>query len=108
MKSIVGVVCLAEVGGATALAFSLTAGAFLVTSRVVRRGVVGLGAAALISYRYRAGRGVPRSRGRGRDEKRQSWFGPRRSGFGCGHAHGSVPAALAVLLAVEISFRLNS
>ncbi|MGY5034766.1 hypothetical protein ACWC9U_28725 [Streptomyces sp. 900116325] len=110
MTSIVGVVRLAEAGGATALAFSLTTGAFLVTSRVVRRGVVGLGAAALISYRHRAGGGVPRSRGRGRgaDEKRQSWFGPRRSGFGWGHAHGSVPAALAVVLAVEISFRLNS
>ncbi|WP_405669595.1 hypothetical protein OG612_40270 [Streptomyces sp. NBC_01527] len=108
MTSIVGVVCLAEAGGTTALAFSLTTGAFLMTSRVLRRGVVGLGAAALISYRHRAGRGVPRSRGRGGDEKRQTWYGPRRSGFGWCHAHGSVPAALAVLLAVEISFRLNS
>lgn len=33
---IVEVVCLAEAGVTTALAFSLTTGAFLVTSRVVR------------------------------------------------------------------------
>lgn len=101
---IVRVVCLAEAGVTTALAFSLTTGAFLVTSRVV-----GLGAAVFIRYRHRAGRDVPEPVAvMGGDEKGQSWFGPRRYDFGWGHVNDSVPAALAVVLAVKISFRLNS
>ncbi|MFB8272998.1 hypothetical protein ACFC96_41325 [Streptomyces sp. NPDC055955] len=81
---IVGIVCLAEAGVTVALAFSLPTGASLVTSRVIRWAVVGLGVAAALVYRAWVGRGRPRARSGGRAEGEQSWFGPKRHGIGWG------------------------
>ncbi|MGV9349639.1 hypothetical protein ACWDSD_33585 [Streptomyces spiralis] len=94
---IVGVVCLSEAAVTTALAFSLSTGAFLVTSRVIRWAVAALGVAAALLYRYRTGKGRPRPAGGsttagwaatddgpGRNANKAAWFGPRRHGFGWG------------------------
>ncbi|MGW0086971.1 VC0807 family protein [Streptomyces sp. NPDC003393] len=93
---IVGVVCLAEAAVTAALAFSLSTGAFLVTSRVVRWAVAALGVAAALLHRYRTARNRPQPAagraadgqttpdGNGRGGQDTAWFGPRRHGLGWG------------------------
>ncbi|MEU0602644.1 VC0807 family protein [Streptomyces sp. NPDC006393] len=116
---IVGVVCLAEAAVTAALAFSLSTGAFLVTSRVVRWAVAALGVAAALLYRYRTAKGRPRPAkgsataggqaaddGHGHSAPRTAWFGPRRHGFGWGprtwQARLVVLTAAGVLIALRL------
>ncbi|MEU5059944.1 MULTISPECIES: hypothetical protein [unclassified Streptomyces] len=81
---IVGFVCLVEAGVTAALALSLPTGAFLVTSRVIRWAVAGLGVTAALVYRAWAGRGRRNARSGGGAEGKQAWFGPKRHGIGWG------------------------
>ncbi|MEK0099071.1 VC0807 family protein [Streptomyces sp. A475] len=108
---IVGAVCLAEAGVTTALAFSLPTGAFLVTSRVIRWAVAGLGVAAALVYRAWAGRGRPHARSGGGAEGRQSWFGPKRHGIGWGpqtwQGRLITLAVVAAALAAKFAFGLH-
>ncbi|WP_432168165.1 VC0807 family protein [Streptomyces sp. bgisy031] len=109
---IVGIVCLAEAGVTAALAFSLPTGAFLVTSRVIRWAVAGLGVAAALVYRAWVGRGRPHARSRGGAQGKQSWFGPKRHGIGWGprtwQGRLLTLAVVAAALAAKFAFGLHS
>ncbi|MFD7206471.1 VC0807 family protein [Streptomyces sp. NPDC059893] len=110
---IVGIVCLAEAGVTAALAFSLPTGAFLVTSRVIRWVVAGLGVAAALVYRASwAGRGRrPSAHSGGGAQGKQSWFGPKRYGIGWGpqawQGRLITLAVVAAALAAKFAFGLH-